>query len=599
MRFDGETQEKNTAIYKTRHSMAHVLAQAVQALFSDVKLGFGPPTETGLYYDFDFGSHTLEAADLKRIEKQVRRILEQEQTFVRLEMDGAAALAKVEQMTEPYKVLQVKKLSEGGETCFSFYQNGNFVDLCEGPHVESTQALRKAGFQLDRISGAYWLGNEKNKMLTRIYALCFSTPEELNQYLERRKNAEENDHKKLGRELDLFTVDDIVGKGLILWMPNGTVLRDTIENYAKEMEFHYGYQRVATPHITKEELFLKSQHLPEYQASMFPPMIVETEEGVKERFYLKPMNCPFHHTIYLSRPRSYRELPLRFAEYGTCYRFEQSGELSGLLRVRCMTMNDAHIYLAEENLDEEIKNILSLYQEFYKTFALSQYRYRLSVRGKENQDKFKGDPVLWDRAEAILKKILDAMGLPYYLGEGEAAFYGPKIDIQFENLMGREETLSTIQLDFLGPINFDLNYVSSTGELKRPVIIHRAPLSTHERFVSFLIEYYRGAFPTWMAPTQVMILPIADAFSEYCFALERELKKYFVRVKVDVSDNSFNKKIRTHSKQKIPILLIVGQQEVEKNQVTLRRYGIQEQQTKTQEAFISELKKEIETRKQV
>jgi len=596
MHFDGETQEKNTATYKTRHSMAHVLAQAVRHLFSDVKLGFGPPTETGFYYDFDFGTHTIEVSDLKKIEKQMRRILEQNQIFVRLETTGTEALAKVEQMTEPYKVMQVQKLSEAGENCFSFYQNGTFIDLCEGPHVESTNVLKNAGFQLDRIAGAYWLGHEKNKMLTRIYALCFLTTEELNQYLERRKKAEENDHKKLSRELDLFTIDDLVGKGLILWMPNGTVLRDEIENYAKEMEFRYGYQRVSTPHITKEELFLKSQHLPAYQESMFPPMTVATEEGVKERFYLKPMNCPFHHSIYLARPRSYRELPLRFAEYGTCYRFEQSGELSGLLRVRCMTMNDAHIYVAEESLDEEIKNILFLYQEFYKTFALSQYRYRLSVRGKENREKFKGDPVLWDRAEAILKNILENMGLPYTLGEGEAAFYGPKIDIQFENLMGREETVSTIQVDFLSPVNFDLSYVSSTGELKKPVVIHRAPLSTHERFISFLIEYYGGAFPTWMAPIQVMILPITDVFSEYCFALEQELKKHFVRVKVDASNNSFNKKIRTHSKQKIPILLIVGQQEVEKNQVTLRRYGVEAQQTKAREEFILELKNEIQTR---
>ena len=588
--------QMNDELYKIRHSMAHIMAAAVQKLYPEVKLAFGPPTDNGFYYDFDFGNQVLENKDLKKVEKEMHSLLKRKHEFLKEETDFTASMETLERLSQPYKKMQLSKLHEEGVNHFSFYKTGDFIDLCEGPHVPSTENLSQVAFKLDRISGAYWLGSEKNKMLTRIYALCYQSEEDLLAFIEKRKKAEEFDHKKLGKELDLFFVDETIGKGLILWTPNGTILRDQIEKYAKEMEAKNGYMRVATPHIAKEQLFLKSGHLPAYKESMFPPMTVTEDGDVKETFYLKPMNCPFHHIIYASKLRSYRELPLRLAEYGTCYRFEQSGELSGLLRVRCMTMNDAHIYCTEEGLEEEIKSILNMYMEFYKTFGLKDYYYRLSIRGKANAEKFVGDSQPWDRAEKILADVMNSLSIPYRVGEGEAAFYGPKIDIQFKNLMGREETVSTIQVDFQSPPKFDLTYISKSAEHKRPVILHRAPLSTHERFLSFLIEYYGGAFPLWLAPTQVCIIPVAENFKDYCLALEKELKQMDVRVICDLSDDSFNKKIRNHVKLKVPVILIVGNEEASNGTVTVRRYGKEEQQKLPRKEFIAELLEEIKSR---
>jgi threonyl-tRNA synthetase len=375
------------------------------------------------------------------------------------------------------------------------------------------------------------------------------------------------------------------------------VIRDEIQKYAVEMEFRYGYKRVATPNIAKGDLYLKSQHLPAYRESMFPPMVIDEEEGKKTEYYLKPMNCPHHHLIYGARKRSYRELPLRLAEYGTCYRYEQSGEVSGLIRVRCMTMNDAHIYLRESQFSEEFDKLLEMYQEFYKTFGLSEYRFRLSVRGEENADKFKGDGDMWTKGEKLLEEALIRAKLPYYRGEGEAAFYGPKIDIQFRNLMGREETVSTIQVDFLSPQNFELAYTDENGQDQLPVIIHRAPLSTHERFISYLIEYYGGAFPTWAAPIQVVAIPVMESCQDHARALVAELHAKMVRAEVDDSDNTLNKKIRTHSMRKIPMQIILGQKELDENLVTIRRYGIQEQLTMPRDEFVTMLLTEISERK--
>jgi threonyl-tRNA synthetase len=576
-----------------RHSMAHVLAAAVCELYPGTRLGFGPATENGFYYDFDFGDRSIEMTDLKKISKRMKRLLSKNTDFVREEFGLEEALRISREMDQPYKVMQIQNLNAQGIEKFSFYRTGDFRDLCEGPHVPSTAELRPAAFQVDRIAGAYWLGSEQNKMLTRIYALCFRTETELHGFLEQRKIAEEHDHKKLARELDLFVIDPEVGKGLILWTPNGTVLREEIEKYAKEMEFEYGYRRVATPHIARESLFRRSGHLPAYEDSMFPPIISAEEDGsVREKIYLKPMNCPFHHKIFASRPRSYRDLPLRLAEYGTVYRFEQSGELSGLIRVRGMTMNDAHIYCPEEKLEQEIHSILEMYRRFYRTFELKNYYFRLSVRGAENRDKFIGDPRLWDKAETILSSVLRDMNIEYRPGEGEAAFYGPKIDIQFTNLLGREETVSTIQVDFQGPGQFDLSYVGEDGAEKRPVIIHRAPLSTHERFISFLIEFYGGAFPLWLAPLQVAILPVSDAFGEYCESIASELTARGFRAFFDSSDNSLNKKIRTHSRKKIPVMLIIGQKEAESGELTVRRYGRKEQEQMKTGAFLEVLEAE-------
>lgn len=591
--------EKENQLYKVRHSLAHVLAQAVQKKFPNVKLGFGPPVEHGFYYDFDFGDEKLTEEDFKDIEKDMRKIIGQKQDFVRADFDEKTVLAEIAKFPkETYKNENITNLIERGETHFSFYQNGPFIDLCRGPHVANTGELPANGFKLSMVAGAYWLGSEKNQMLTRIYAFAFESQEELKQFLDRKALAEQFDHKKLGKELQIFMFSELVGKGLTMWLPNGAVIRDEIEKYAKEVEFQYGYQRVNTPHITKKELYLTSQHLPAYEESMFPPLRVMGAEGeVEEELYLKPMNCPHHHLIFDHAPKSYRDLPIRLAEYGTCYRYEQSGELSGLIRVRCLTMNDAHIYIRQDQFEEEFKSIVKMYQEMYATFKLSEFKFRLSVRSDENREKYKGDPKMWDKAEGMLKKALDDMNMDYYMGEGEAAFYGPKIDIQFRNLMGREETVSTIQVDFLAAENFNLSYINENNEEERPIVIHRAPLSTHERFISFLLEYYGGAFPTWCSPTQVIIIPVNDDCLEYCQELEKDLRAKMVRVKIDTSNASFNKKIRTNTIQKNPNILIIGNKEVEDRTVTLRRYGFQEQIISSKEEFTKDLLEEISTRK--
>lgn len=590
-------ENDNPKLYRIRHSLAHVLAQAVQSKYKDVKLGFGPPIDNGFYYDFDLGGENISPEDLKDIEKRMKKIIGQRQKFERVDGDYQAALSTIKaHRDEPYKVENIENLHSRGETNFSFYKNAGFLDVCEGPHVEHTGEIPADAFKLDRIAGAYWLGDEKRPMLTRIYALCFETRQELDDYLKRRQIAEQYDHKKLGKELDIYHIDDQVGKGLILWLPNGAVIRNEIQRFAEDMEFRYGYKRVSTPNISKSDLFMRSQHLPAYEESMFPPMVVKEDEGKETKYYLKPMNCPFHHVIFNSRMRSYRELPLRLAEYGTCYRYEQSGELSGLIRVRCMTMNDAHIYCRMEQVEDEFKRLMQMYQEFYQTFRLKDYKFRLSVSGDENADKFKGSKDMWSKGEQLLEKILKDLNIPYYVGSGEAAFYGPKVDIQFRNLMGREETVSTIQVDFLSPKNFDMHFIDESGQQAEPVIIHRAPLSTHERFISFLIEYYGGAFPTWCAPVQVCMIPVAEDCHQYCLDLAMDLEKNYVRAEVDLSDNSFNKKIRTNTMRKIPIILIVGSKEVAEKKVTIRRYGIESQETMDVNVFKTELLKEIKDR---
>ena len=590
-------EQSNPRLYAIRHSLAHVLAQAVKVEFPQAKLGFGPPTDTGFYYDFDFGEHGVTAKDFKKLERTMRRIIAQRQEFKRVDLDFAAALRRVKDRDEPYKELNIKQLSERGVQNFSFYQNGDFEDLCEGPHVAHTGELPSKAFKLDRVAGAYWLGDESQPMLTRIYALAFVGEEELTDFLKRREVAEKFDHRKLGKELGIYHFDNLVGKGLPLWLPNGFVLRDEIEKYAKEIEFKAGYQRVHTPVLAKKELYLTSQHLPAYEDSMFPPIVCEHEGDEVEHLYLRPMNCPHHHLIYRSTKRSYRELPLRLAEYGHNFRYEQSGELSGLIRVRGMCLNDAHIYLPLEQVGEEMKRILALYREVYETFKLEDYYLRLSLRSREDSDKYQGDASMWEKAEALLSSILEDSGLDFVRAEGEAAFYGPKIDIQFKNLMGREETVSTIQLDFLSPQNFDLTYIDAHGQEQRPVLIHRAPLSTLERFISFLLEYYGGAFPTWLAPIQTVIIPVQDSCLDYCRALVTRLQSAMVRAELDDSTNSFGKKIRNHTVRKIPIILIVGANEVKERQVTVRRYGVKEQKLLSQDSFVDQVLAEIKERR--
>ena len=557
--------DPTSEIYRLRHSLAHVLAQAVLETRPNAKLGFGPPIEHGFYYDFDL-EEPLTPEDFPDLEKRMRRIINSGQTFEREEVGAEEMNARLEESGQSYKVEQVQDLAAQGEA-LTLYRNGPFWDLCEGPHVLNTKEIPGNCFALDTLAGAYWRGSEQNTMLQRVYGLAFESKLELRDFQEKRRLALERDHRKLNTQQHYFVIEEEVGKGLPLWMPNGTVIRDELEKLAKEWEFLGGYQRVATPHITKENLYHTSGHLPYYADSMFPPMEVDGE-----KLYLKPMNCPHHHMIYKAVPRSYRDLPVRFAEYGTCYRYEQSGELAGLLRVRALTMNDAHIYCTPEQVKEEFIRVMRLHIDYYKLFGLQDFWMRLSL-AEEDATKFVDDPEVWPRAEALVMEAMDEVEIPYESVRGEAAFYGPKIDFQVSNVVGREETASTNQLDLVMAGRFGLAYKGADGQDHAPMIIHRAPLGTHERFCAFLIEHYGGAFPTWLAPVQVRIIPVAPTFAEYAHQLRGELHRNFLRIEVDDSHDSFGKKIRNGATVKIPNLLIVGSEEQSNQAVTWQRYG--------------------------
>ena len=577
--------DPNSNLYKIRHSLAHVLAQAVLEIRPDAKLGFGPPIDSGFYYDFDL-SEPLSPEDLPILEKRMRHIIKSGQVFEREELDEMQMVERLNKDKQSYKIEQVQDLSAQNET-LSLYRNGPFWDLCEGPHVETTRDIPKNCFALDTLAGAYWKGSEKNNMMQRVYGLAFETGDELKKFKEKRRLAMERDHRKLNSKLHYYAINEEVGKGLPLWLPNGTVIRDELEKLAKETEFLAGYKRVSTPHITKEDLYHTSGHLPYYQDSMFPPMEMDGE-----RLYLKPMNCPHHHMIYKAEPRSYRDLPLRLAEYGTCYRYEQSGELAGLLRVRGMTMNDAHIYCSPDQAKAEFIKVMNLHTEYYNLFGLSDFWMRLSL-AEEDAEKFVDEPELLKQAEKLVTEAMDEVGIPYEAVRGEAAFYGPKIDFQVTNVIGREETASTNQLDLVMGKRFGLTYTASDNEEHTPIIIHRAPLGTHERFVAFLIEHYGGAFPTWLAPLQVRVIPVASAFSEYAQRLNANLHSKFIRCEIDDSNDSFGKKIRSAAIAKIPNILIVGEKEQADQTVTWQRYGTKDRQTLDFDAFRKLLQEEI------
>ncbi|MDP6934019.1 MAG: threonine--tRNA ligase [Myxococcota bacterium] len=583
-------------LHRVRHSLAHVLAQAVLELRPGSTLGFGPPIDDGFYYDFIL-SEPLSEEDFPAIEKRMKHIIKQGQSFEREDLDAQAALARIEEMGEPYKREYAQELvGKKGLESLSFYRNGPFLDMCEGPHVESTRALPKGAFKLRSVAGAYWRGDSDNVMMSRIYAWAFLTREELDAHVKAHREALARDHKKLGKDLDLFVIDDQIGKGLPLWMPQGTVIRDELENLAKELEFKAGYHRVATPHLTKVDLYYQTGHLPYYAEHMYPIMELketrETDEGtveeVKEAYCLKPMNCPHHHRIYAARKRSYRDLPLRLAEYGQVYRFEDSGALSGLLRVRGMCMNDAHIYCTEEQIKEEFLAVMDLHRQVYEILGLEDYYMRFSTWDPEDpkgKDKYVDDPEAWERTERLVEEAMIESGLPYTVGKGEAAFYGPKIDVQFRTVTGREETASTNQLDFAVPARMGLTYVGADNAEHQPYIIHRAPLGTHERFVAFLIEHYGGAFPTWLAPVQVRILTVADRYLALADRYAADLRGHMVRVEVDTSGERMGKLVRNAVTQKIPNVLVLGEREEEQGTVTLRRYGSREQDSMPYEAF--------------
>ncbi len=599
----GDSQDQDE-LYRVRHSLAHVLAQAVLELRPGTTLGFGPPIKDGFYYDFVL-PQPLTDEDFPELEKRMRQIIKKGQKFYREDLPATEALARIDSMGEPYKREYAEQLvSKNGLNELSFYRNGTFLDMCEGPHVETTKDIPRDAFKLRSVAGAYWRGDSRNKMMSRIYAWAFLDKATLDTHVANFYDAQARDHKKLGRELSIFKIDNDIGKGLPLWLPNGTVIRDELETLAKELEFKGGYQRVATPHLARENLYYTSGHLPYYADGMYPPMeLMESNEDgtgqVKETYRLRPMNCPHHHKVFAAEPRSYRELPLRIAEYGQVYRFEESGAVSGLLRVRGMCMNDAHIYLTQAQIKDEFKSVLALYKEAYAVFGLSNYRIRLSRWDPEDpkgKEKYVDNPAAWASSEAILAEVLEELDIKYVEGPGEAAFYGPKIDIQFVTVTGREETVSTIQLDFSVPERFNLKYVGPDGEEHTPYCIHRAPFSTHERFVAFLIEHFGGAFPTWLAPIQVQLLTVSEQYDDYAKGIVAKLRSDFIRAEIASSNETLPKKIREGTVRKIPNLLIIGEREVADGTVTLRRYGHKDQHTMSVDSFVSAIQTSIKER---
>ena len=606
-------EQPDDELYRIRHSLAHVLAQAVLELRPGSTLGFGPPIKDGFYYDFLL-SEPLTEADFPELERRMRKIIKKGQRFYQEDLPAAEALERIEEMGEPYKrEYGAELVAKQGLSTLTFYRNGPFLDMCEGPHVSDTKQLPRDAFKLRSLAGAYWRGDSANTMMTRIYAWAFAAKAELDDHVARWEEAQRRDHKKLGRELGIFAIDDDVGRGLPLWLPNGTVVRDELEKLAEELEFKAGYQRVATPHLARESLYFKSGHLPYYAEDMYPSMEVmdqghaETPESaageggaaVKEAYRLRPMNCPHHHKVFAAMPRSYRDLPVRLAEYGQVYRWEDSGAVSGLVRVRGMCMNDAHIYCMEEQVKDEFKAVMRLYQEAYEILDLDDYVVRLSRWDPDDpkgRDKYVDNPEAWTASEAVLEDVLKEMGVNYVDGVGEAAFYGPKIDIQFLTVTGREESLSTVQLDFSQPAALGLTYVGADGQPHMPYCIHRAPFSTHERMVAFLLEHYGGAFPTWLAPVQVQVVTVSEQFDAYGAQIVAALRGRMVRAELAPSSDTVSKKIRQAATLKIPNVLIVGEREQQERTVTLRRHGHKAQHTLALDDFQAALLETINGR---
>lgn len=571
--------------------MAHILAEAVLQVFPKAKLGMGPAIENGFYYDFEF-SKPLQETDLEKIEAKMEELINQGQSFTKKNI--TKLVAKKLFKNQPLKLELIKDLP--GKTV-SVYTNENFSDLCKGPHVKNTKEINPDAFKLTKIAGAYWKGSEKNKMLTRIYGLAFETEKELQEYVKMMEEAEKRDHRVLGAKLKIFAFDEMVGPGLPLWLPNGATIIEEIEKLGKETEAEQGYLRVKTPHVAKEIMYKTSGHLPYYADTMFPPMILD-EDGKKTKYYLKAMNCPHHHKIYASEPRSYRDLPLRLAEYGTCYRYEKSGELFGLMRVRSMEMNDAHIYCTEEQFAEEFLSVIKLYLEYFKIFGIEKYMMRLSTHSKEGLGKkYIDNEKLWKKTETMVREVLKKKGIPFVEVENEAAFYGPKIDVEVWSAIGREFTLATNQVDFAVPERFGLTYTDKDGKQKTPICIHRAPLSTHERLIGFLIEHYTGAFPVWLSPIQVSVLPISEKHDSYAKKIGALLKDNDIRVELKSENEKLGKKIREAETQKIPYLLIVGDKEISANAVSVRERGRGDIGQMPLDKFLEKIKQEIKNKK--
>jgi threonyl-tRNA synthetase len=570
------------------HSSAHLMAEAVEAIFPGVKFWVGPALDKGFYYDMDLADKKITEDDLLAIEKKMIELAKKNSQYIREQKAKAEAIAYFTEKGDEYKLDLLANLKDGE---ISFYTQGQFTDLCRGPHIPHTGFIKS--IKLTSIAGAYWKGDEKNKMLTRVYGVSFPNQKELDEYLLMLEEAKKRDHRKLGKELSIFTMDDDVGPGLPLWMPNGTVIIEELEKLAKETEEAAGYKRVVTPHIAKESMYLTSGHLPYYADSMFPPMELD---GTK--YYLKAMNCPHHHKIFGAEPKSYKDLPYRIAEYGTCYRYEQSGELFGLMRVRCLHMNDAHIYCNKEQFAQEFKSVNEMYLKYFGIFGIDKYVMRLSLHDPAKLgQKYVNEPALWKETEDMVRKVLIETNTPFVEVQDEAAFYGPKIDVQIWSAIGREFTLATNQVDFNSGRKFKLEYTNPHNESEIPLIIHRAPLGTHERFIGFLLEHYAGKFPVWLAPLQVKILPISDKFMEYAHQVFTTLKKAGVRVEVDDRSEKIGKKIRDTELMKVPYMLVIGEKEMNEGQLSVRRQGKGDLGAVSLNSFVESIKEEILERK--
>lgn len=570
------------------HSSAHLMAEAVEALFPGVKFWVGPAVENGFYYDMDLGDRKMSEEDLLALEKKMNELAKKNSEYERKEISKEEAIQYFTQKGDEYKLDLLQGLEDGGIT---FYTQGNFTDLCRGPHLPNTSFIK--AIKLTSVAGAYWKGDEKNKMLTRVYGITFPSQKELDEYLAMLEEAKKRDHRKLGKELGIYTMDDDVGPGLPLWMPNGTTIIEELEKLAKETETAAGYKRVVTPHIAKESMYLTSGHLPYYADSMFPPMEMDGE-----KYYLKAMNCPHHHKIYDAEPKSYKDLPYRIAEYGTCYRYEQSGELFGLMRVRCLHMNDAHIYCSREQFFQEFRAVNEMYLKYFQIFGIEKYVMRLSLHDPAKLgQKYVNEPTLWKETEAMVRKVLVETGTPFVEVQDEAAFYGPKIDVQIWSAIGREFTLATNQVDFNSGIKFKLSYTNRDNQEEVPLIIHRAPLGTHERFIGFLLEHYAGKFPLWIAPLQVKVLPISDKYLDYAVSVKEQLTAAGIRCEIDDRNEKIGKKIRDTELMKVPYMLVVGEKEMQEKMVSVRRQGKGDAGTQIVGDFIQLAVEEIQSRK--
>jgi len=584
------SKEKNN-LEMLRHSMSHVMAAAIQKLYPEAKFAIGPSIENGYYYDIDFGDKKLTEDDLPKIEKEMKAIIKKGLEFERSEMDVDEAIKKEEKSGQIYKKELIEDLKSAGEKKVSYYKLGDFEDLCRGPHVEKSSKIKPGTYKLISLAGAYWRGDEKNKMLTRIYGVGFESKEALADYQKMMKEAEERNHRKIGREMELFRNFNEIGQGLPVWLPNGYTMRRVLEDYMWKLERSYGYVHILTPHINKKELFETSGHLGFYDKDMYSPMQID-----EETFYLKPMNCPAGMMIYKMKPRSYRDLPYKQGEFGTVYRYEKSGELHGLQRVRGFTQNDAHIFCTPDQLKEQFLEVMEMLEKFYSDVGFENYRYRLSLSDDE-KDKYVGDRKDWLQAEETMREVLVEKGVEFYEEKGEAAFYGPKLDVQAVNVFGKEDSISTIQVDFNLPERFDVHFIDKDGQKKRPFVIHRALIGSFERFFAFLIEYYGGKFPVWFAPVQVKIVAVSEKHIDFCNKLAREFFDNDVRVEVDISDETVGNKIRKAVKEKVPYMLVVGDKEMGSENLMIRDRGSQDVREISKENFFAEIRNKVVEKK--